>query len=365
MSRNGHEDTMRERISTSRLSMWLFTRTNRWTLAAGLSLMVFAALVVSSSVAPVPMRVVIETADATWWVFSSMVTAIITTVALVVSLNQLVLSQELGELGEQRERMAAARTFRSELEPLIDRAVAPPDPASFLGAILDAIQSQSTALGECLEMGAIDEPVDRGFTPEGEPLERGEWDEAPAHEEIDAFATEVAENARSVGDALESAQFGTFDVVFATLDFEYSWWIYETRRLLAVHEATLDERTVDVLEDLLDVLVRFGPAREHVKTLYFQWELVNLSRSMLLASIPALLVALWMLLSVDPTGLTGTTFGVDHLVWLVAGAVVITLSPFFILLSYVLRIATVAKRTLAVGPFVLRETRRSGEPASA
>lgn len=48
--------------------------------------------------------------------------------------------------------------------------------------------------------------------------------------------------------------------------------------------------------------------------------------------------------------------GVDNLVLLVAAAVTIALTPFIILLNYILRIVTVAKRTLAIGPLTLRET---------
>lgn len=36
--------------------------------------------------------------------------------------------------------------------------------------------------------------------------------------------------------------------------------------------------------------------------------------------------------------------------------ITISLLPFLILISYMLRIATITKHTLAVGPFILRET---------
>jgi len=39
----------------------------------------------------------------------------------------------------------------------------------------------------------------------------------------------------------------------------------------------------------------------------------------------------------------------------------VSLVPFAILLSYILRIITVTKRTLSIGPFILRETDRSHE----
>jgi hypothetical protein len=43
-------------------------------------------------------------------------------------------------------------------------------------------------------------------------------------------------------------------------------------------------------------------------------------------------------------------------VLVVSVAIGFAVLPFAVLLSYVLRIATVAKRTLSIGPFVLRTT---------
>ena len=53
---------------------------------------------------------------------------------------------------------------------------------------------------------------------------------------------------------------------------------------------------------------------------------------------------------------TGVSAGIAHYVWIVAGATSITLVPFAVLLSFVLRIGSVAKRTLSIGPFTLRTT---------
>lgn len=321
-------DTMRGRIEESGLKFWLLTRMDRHVLAGTVSVAVFIALIALSTVAPAPMRRVIDSSNALWWVFSPMITAIITAVALVVTFTQLVLSQELGAVGDQRERMQGAIDFREDVEPWLDVPTAPPDPASFLSELLESIRTRSTEVETAVGEGAGD---------------------------IREFASDVSENARKVRNDLEDAQFGTFEVVAASLDFNYSQNISEARRLLAEREGVLDEEAVSALEDIVTVLEFYGSTREHIKTLYFQWELINLSRAMLYASLPALLVALSMLLYVDTAGVTGTTFAIDKIVWLVCAAVTVTLSPFVLLISYVLRIASVAKRTLAIGPFVLRD----------
>ena len=331
MSNGEPSDTMRGRVEENRYKIWLLTRMNRSAFAGAVSLVTFVALVVVTEIGPAPMRRVIESNDAMWWVFSPLITAIVTAVALVVTFNQLVLSQELGALGDQRNRMESATQFRADIEPWLDTEVAPQDPGSFLSAILRTVES----IGEDLQASSNGEG--------------GNGDD-----QVRQFVEAVTENARSVADGLEGARFGTFDVIFAALNFNYSWKIVEARRLLTEHGNEFDESTANCLEDLVTLFQFFGPAREHFKTLYFQWELVNLSRAMLYSSIPALVVAISMLLTVDPTAVSGAIIGIDAMVWLVCAAVVISLTPFFLLLSYVLRISTVAKRTLAMGPFVLR-----------
>ncbi len=326
------DDTMRDRIEASTIKFWLLTRTDRRTLTGGISIAVFLTLIAISTVSPAPMRRVIEATDALWWVFSPMLTAIITAVALVVTFTQLVLSQELGALGDQRERMEEAVDFRNDVESTLAIQIAPPDPASFLAALLESVQHIASELEASVD---------------------GETDEKA--EQVREFADTVFENARTIRTSLEDAQFGTFDVVAASLQFNYSKDIYEARKLRIKHSGDWNEETENSLDSIVTVLEFYGTTREHLKTLYFQWELINLSRAMLYASIPALVVALSMLLYVDSTAVPGSTLGIDNIVWLVCAAVTVTLLPFFLLISYVLRIASVAKRTLAIGPFVLRE----------
>jgi hypothetical protein len=82
---------------------------------------------------------------------------------------------------------------------------------------------------------------------------------------------------------------------------------------------------------------------------------------MLYAAFPGLAATFLLQLYVSPSSVSGTYFGVDGLVWVVATGVTITLIPFCLLTAYVLRIVTIAKRTLAIGPFILRETDRTAD----
>jgi len=334
-------DTMRRRGTENRLKLWLLLEANRWAVAA----VVLAGFVLGTLLvaALVPDRVVLSVGDPVETLFQGLVTATITGVTLVVSINSLVLSQELGTLGDQRDRMEGAMSFRRDVEDELGVEIAPATPAAFLQVLVDGVERRGARLSKAAAAVAS---------------ERVET------ERTRAFADDVRGHASSVSSDLADRQFGTFGVLSAALNFNYSWKIHEARRLresLPEADETADAESIRELRDALDSVVAaltlFGPAREHVKTLYFQWELVDLSRAMLYSAVPALLVATNTLLFHGTLGsVSGATLGIAHYVWIVALAASIALAPFAILLSFVLRIGTIAKRTLSIGPFILRTT---------
>ncbi|MDS0294447.1 hypothetical protein [Halogeometricum luteum] len=327
---------MRERAGENRVKLWLLLDANRWFIAILPLSVVFVAVVVFGVLDPAPLVSAVESGDPIETLFQAFVTATITGVTLVVSINSLVLSQELGPLGDQRDRMEGAMAFRADVEDDLEVPAAPPEPSAFLRALVEAAQNRAEDLREAAG-------------------ENGETEEG-----VSAYVDGLVAHARTVSEELEDEQFGTFDVLFAALDFNYSWKIYEARRLKHEFYDSLSEDAREALDDVVNTLTYFGPAREHFKTLYFQWELINLSRAMLYAAVPSLTVATSAILFLDnPDSIVGMTFGVHNLTYVVAFAAAVSLLPFAVLLSIMLRIATVAKRTLSIGPFILRSASRS------
>ncbi|RDI72539.1 hypothetical protein [Halopelagius longus] len=333
-------DTMRERGSGNRVKLWLLLDANRWVVAVVPLVFLFASLVVLGAVDPVPLRTAIAASDPIETVFQALLTATITGVTLVIAINSLVLSQELGPLGDQRQRMSGAMEFRRDVEEDLNVTAAPPEPSAFLRALVLAVSNRAETLGEVVSTN--------DFRRDGEYRAR-----------LDDYVEAVRGNASEVADELEGSQFGTFDVLLAALDFNYSWKIYQARRLRNEPDELSDDVSA-AFDELVNVLTYFGPAREHFKTLYFQWELINLSRAMMYSAVPSLLVSTAAILYLDDPGtVTGTVFGVDNVLWITAAAVAVAVFPFTILISFVLRIATAAKRTLSIGPFILRSGSRS------
>lgn len=334
MTQTEPDDTMRERVGDRRSRLRLAAQLNvdRLWLTFGISLVFFLLLSLVIAATGDALLTAMNRSDPVETLFQGYVTALITGVTLVVTISQLVLSQELGPLGDQRERMEGALDFRQEAEQYLGTAP-PPEPAAFLQAFVDVSAETAERLG----------------------------DVAASRDDLQEFLDQLVHNAEAVTSDLDEAQFGRYQVVKSALDFNYSWKIYQARRLRRQYADDLSEEEAEAFDDLIQLLSLFGPAREHIKTLFFQWELVGLSRKMLYVSFPALLVAVGMILVVGPQTLPGTTLGLDNVAWLVATATTVCSVPFFLLGVYMVRLATIARRTLAIGPFILRESGRSND----
>ncbi|WP_135827685.1 hypothetical protein [Halorussus halobius] len=326
-------DTMRGRAGESRLKLRLLLRTNRLAVTGALAAAVFVAFVAAGASVDPSFRATVADSSVLDYLFSSMLGALVTGVTLVVTINQLVLSQELGPLGDQHRRMSDTMDVRTYAAELLGETT-PADPSTFLRDLLRSARDRAETLRAAV---AADRAGDLG-------------------REVDVVVDDVADNAASVADRLDAAEFGTFEVVFAALDFDYSWAVFHVERLRDEYDLSDEEDAA--LDDLRTALVMFAPAREHVKTLYFQWALVDLSRLIVYAAVPALVVSGIGIAFLGAETFPGATLGVGNLLWVVAAGFTVTLVPFLLLVSYILRIATVAKRTLAIGPLVLRDSRR-------
>lgn len=328
-------NTMRDRAGESRIKIWILLAANRLHVTAVLALGVFVAFVAAVTVLPPSLVPQLRSADTIETLFSTMISVVITGTTLVVTIGQLVLSQENGPLGEQRKRMEDSMDFRDYAEELIGTP-SPADPSSFLRNLINVAEERAEAIRD-------------GFSDiESDQLQ---W-------EVQEFTDSVVGNSETVRDQLDGSKFGSFDVLFAALNYNYGWKIFQVERLAHDHEEDLGPPENELLEDLKTALSLFGPAREHVKTLYFEWALVTLSQMILYAAVPALVVAAVMLTAVDAGTAPGTLFGVSNMTLVVGAAFTVTLVPFLLFTSYVLRIVTVAKRTLAIEPLILRDSQR-------
>lgn len=342
-------DRLDERLGPVRA--WVLLHAGRETLALLLLAATLALLVGATLLPSVDLVAAMDQGDPVTTLFQALVGSILTGVTLVVTIAQLVLSQELGPLGDQRQRVEGALDFRERAAELLDVPAPPPEPAVFMRAIAERTSDHAERLAE-LAAAELDDGDGDG--------ERDRWREVHHYTELVRSITD------EVGEELRGTQFGTFAVMAASLELAYSYRLYYGRRLLGDEDGPLQQEQHAAaraeLQHVVELLALFAPTREHIKTLYFEWDLINLSRRILALAGPALVVAVAALLLLDgPTPAGGSTMGVSNAAWLVATAATVALAPFALLASYVLRIVTVAKLTLAAGPFVLREGIRERE----
>jgi hypothetical protein len=331
---------MRERIGSRRakLHLYVLLNVNRRLLAFALGIAMFAVLLVLGAYAVPTFRQYMIEYDPSRYVFQAYVGALITGVTLVVTISLVVLSQEFGPLGEQRERMSGSMGFRADVEDIFD-AASPPEPNDFLRALVENTSEKAEALEDAVEDNEDDDIL----------------------EAVSQLAGDIHDNANVVSEQLEDRAFGEYTVVKAALDYNYSWKIFQARRIQDQYQDDMDPETVRKLIDLIDILGFYGPAREHIKTLYFQWQLVDLSRGMLYLSVPALAITSALAMYLAPTSFPGTFLGIGNLVWIVSAGMAAGAMPFLFLTSFILRLVTITKRTLAIGPFILRSADRSGD----
>lgn len=329
----GAADTMRERTGQSAAKLWFLVSADRIAVTAALGLISFLSFVAFVSVLAPPLIPQLESSSVIETLFSTMLSAVALVTTLTVTIGQVVLSQENGPIGDQHRRMSNAMDVRTYVGEIIGKP-SPADPSTFLRELVLACRERADALRAILS-GAEDEQL---------------------RQDVEDLVESITKNADGVANRLNGRSFGSFDVVSAALDFNYGRKIYEVEQILAAHADDLTEAERDRLAELKTALSMFAPAREHVKTLYFQWELINLSRQILYLSVPALVVAGVMVAVVEPASFPGKTLTVDNILWIVASAFTFTLLPFLLLTSYIWRLITIAKQTLAVEPLILRES---------
>lgn len=337
-------DELRERIEElsivhqhgeNPVKRWILLDGARPTVSVVLLVVVFLVIVISGIINPFQFRRLLTETTTVQTLFNTLLSGIILLVSIVVSINSVFLSQEITSLGSQEERIENSLEFRQQIESFIDRDVSPAEPSKFLAVIVETIRQQAQLLEE-----TVAQTGDESF-----------------HEQVDEFVDSVAAQANAVDEQLEDNSTQTFDVLLAGLNYNYSWQMYTARRLQKRNAESVSDAVEETFDNLLDSLQYFATGREYFKSLYYELELANLSSSLLYVSLPAIVFTSYVLLAID-TGLVPDVrfLDVSPLLLFVSFAYTIALTPFVILTAYTLRAATLAKRTVAAGPFIIRSS---------
>lgn len=317
----------------TRLSQWLLFRGRRTTVAFVLLVAVLVTLLVLSAARSVDMHGLLAETSTIQTLFSTLLSGSILLVSIVVSVTSIVLSQEITDIGKQRERVNSSVEYRDRIDEFVDADVSPARPAEFLRVILGLIDRNV----EALETIAA------------------ESDDDAFREEAAEFAERVTADAERAGSTLADARFGTFGVLFAGLNYDYSWQLYAARRFERKYDDQLRDDERAAIDGLVETLKFFAIGREYFKSMYYKREFARLSSRLLFVSLPTIVLTSYVLLALDANLFPDVSmFGVSPLLVFVDFAYTVALAPYVILTSYVIRAMAVTLRTLSAGPFILQ-----------
>jgi hypothetical protein len=316
-----------------RVARWFLLDGERMHVTAVLLVIVLFTLLALSVVRPVDMYALLTDTNTIQTLFNTLLSGMILLVSVVVSITSIVLSEEITDIEHQRERIDASIQYRGQIEEFIDSDVSPARPAEFLRAIVMIIDRQVKNVADMADG----------------------CDDGSFREEAELYCEGVTDEAERAAETLSEGKFGSFKILLAGLNYDYSWQIHVARRFQRKYGDSLSDEQVEAIEDLVETLKVFATGREYFKSLYYKREFAHLSRNLLYVALPSIIITSYVLLAIDSNLFPEVSFfTLSPLLVFVSAAYTIALTPYLTLTSYILRAMTVTLRTLASGPFILQ-----------
>jgi hypothetical protein len=318
------------------LHRWILLEGNRYAVTGALLSVTFASIVTVGSIWTFEMRMLLTETGVVQQILSTFLSGIILLVSIVVSINSIVLSHDITTVNKQEKRIEGIIEFRRDLGGIADNDTAPTDPKSFLLMMATVIKRRAEAL-EGIGDNADSETGDA------------------ITEDVSSYVESVAETADTLQAAVKQVHGGDLYALWLGLETDYGPMMNRMRKFTSSYRSDLSEDEAEQFDELMRMFEMFATGREYFKTLYYSPEISELSRTLLVVSLPSIIVTIWAMLAINAELLPEFwVFGLSPLLTFVALTFTIALAPFIILTSYMLRMATVTSRSSTAGPFVLR-----------
>ena len=314
-----------------RLIRWLLLEGNRYAVTGALLTFVFVAIMLIGTVWTFEMQRVLTETRAVGTILNTLLSGIILLVSIVVSINSIVLSHDITSVGAQETRIQTAMDFRDDVGELTKMGESPSDPGSFLKLMGDVTEERAEALVDVTT----------------------EIDKKPA-EKVEQYVDSVKDTVGHLDESVQDVSGAQFGVLWLGLELDYGPHLDRSRMLQNTYQEEFTDPVQERFDDLTYAFEIFAVGKEYFKTLYYSQEISELSRSLLVVSLPAILVNASAILAINAQLFPEVwIFGLPPLLSFVATVFTISLAPYIVLTSYMLRLSTVAKRTTSAGPFSL------------
>ncbi|MFB6163587.1 MAG: hypothetical protein ABEJ31_00335 [Haloarculaceae archaeon] len=320
------QDSLRDALH--RLQLRVFVDLNRLALIALLAAAMFATVFAVVTVGPLTEYEYLIGGVLLSKAYIELQTMVVTVITIVLAINEMVLTPELGTISDQRRRVDGVVENREKLEELSGRDAAPTNPSGYLRAVVEATRTCARDL-----RAAVDDDTHPEF-----------------REEALGFADDLVAQADTIDAALAGREFGTIELLGAAMHFTTSDDIHTARRLQNRYEGALADDEREALSDLEEALELYTVTREYFRELFVQSEFVNFSRALLVVGPIALVTAHLTVGIIDSNAIAGATLGVGNLFWYELAAFSVVLLPVLVVISYAARLSLLAKATIFVSP---------------
>ncbi len=314
---------LRSKENRRRVRQWFLLEADRWTVV---NILIGSVFVTTFALGLTDVIGVRESGFVTT-MFSTIIAGLFSFVPLVIAINQISASRVLGSPDRLRQRIESVERFRGNLEGMIsDVAVSTTDPAGFLQLTYRAINERSTAL-EAACSGCPD---------------------AACRQSVAEYSSAITARTEAVTEHLDD-DLHLWSVLLPVMNDTYSKRQNEARRIQNAYGDVLPPEADEMLSELQELLTIVDVTRQYFKSVYLQQELARLSRQIAYSGGAAFLISM-LVIMLYASGYPPAVGGLVLLL-LVTVSLAIAFSPFAILFSYILRIATILKRTSAPGAF--------------
>ena len=308
-------------VIESAAARWFLVEANRWVLAGLFSAGVFLAFFVLGWAGVIG----VTPEDPPTLLLSVLIAGNLTLVPITITINQLVLSREFGKPHELRTRDEGVRQLREDLEELADVAHIPPSPKEYRRVLVETVDERADDVQAAADA----------------------TDDEELRQHVDTFRERVDASTGQLNRALDTAEFGSFELLSAMLRVNSGWLMEGVHDLQHGRLATLPDEPLDRMEQTLRL---FNVSRQYTKTLHMQKEISTLSRLLLYVGFAALLTSsLVMLLYASPIQ---TSLPPTALLAVVSLTNTVAFTPIAFLLSYMLRLSTVVSYTPLRNAFI-------------
>jgi len=312
----------------NRIVLWVLLSGNRLVVAGGLLVALLFSYTVLESVG----FTAVQEFGALSAAFGAFVSGNLTLITVVLSVNQLVLSQALGSVGVLESNIEEVSNYRERIRRETGQEVTPEEPAEFLELLLRNTRSETNQLRQTV--AAIGD--------------------TELQTDVNEMSDRLIDHINHVITLLGKPDTGVFGALAATLSTNYARELNAVRRIQVHYEDRLTDEANETLDNITRRIKDVDIARQYFKTMYIQEELSYFSRLLLYVGIPAEFITVAALVAMSKSG--GSLSGLPVTLPVLAPVVVtIAFAPLAILFSFILRVATVAQNTVSPAQFTTPE----------